>query len=163
MEKTRKTETNGQKLIASRSVMQRWPPPHPGMGDPGMLCSLMSSLGYAWMSFHVTKHSSSTRTVGAFRTPPCSSPGFSCFALLLGIQRASIFPGLQLSYVVCEHSVVADSLRPRSLPGFSVHGTFQARTPGWVAVSCSRGSSRPKDRTCKNWQQIKCRRNVHGR
>jgi len=30
-----------------------------------------------------------------------------------------------------------------SLPGFSVHGIFQARVPEWVAISFSRGSSNP--------------------
>ena len=34
-----------------------------------------------------------------------------------------------------------------SLPGFSVHGIFQARVLEWVAISFSRGSSRPRDRT----------------
>ena len=34
-----------------------------------------------------------------------------------------------------------------SLPGFSVHGIFQARVPEWVAFSFSRGSSWPRDRT----------------
>ena len=34
-----------------------------------------------------------------------------------------------------------------SLPGSSVHEIFQARIPEWVAISCSRGSSRPRDRT----------------
>jgi len=32
-----------------------------------------------------------------------------------------------------------------SLPGFSVHGIFQARILEWVAVYFSRGSSRPRD------------------
>ena len=31
--------------------------------------------------------------------------------------------------------------------GSSVHGILQARTLEWVAISSSRGSSRPKDRT----------------
>ena len=35
-----------------------------------------------------------------------------------------------------------------SLPGSSVHGISQARILGWVAISFSRGSSRPRDRTC---------------
>ena len=35
-----------------------------------------------------------------------------------------------------------------SLPGSSVHGIFQARVLEWVAISFSRGSSRPRDR---NW------------
>ena len=35
----------------------------------------------------------------------------------------------------------------RSLPGFSVHGILQARILEWVAISSSRGSSWPRDRT----------------
>ena len=34
-----------------------------------------------------------------------------------------------------------------SLPGFSVHGIFQARVLEWVAIFFSRGSSQPRDRT----------------
>ena len=34
-----------------------------------------------------------------------------------------------------------------SLPGFSVHGVFQARVLEWVAISFSRGSSCPRDPT----------------
>ena len=34
-----------------------------------------------------------------------------------------------------------------SLPGSSVHGIFKARVLEWVAISFSRGSSRPRDRT----------------
>ena len=36
-----------------------------------------------------------------------------------------------------------------SLPGFSVHGIFQARILEWVAISFSRGSSQPRD-----WTQV---------
>ena len=32
-----------------------------------------------------------------------------------------------------------------SLPGFSVHGIFQARVLEWAAISFSRGSSQPRD------------------
>ena len=35
-----------------------------------------------------------------------------------------------------------------SLPGSLVHGIFQARVLEWVAISFSRGSSQPRDRTC---------------
>ena len=35
-----------------------------------------------------------------------------------------------------------------SLPGFSVHGIFQAKILKWVAISYSRGSSPPRDGTC---------------
>ena len=34
-----------------------------------------------------------------------------------------------------------------SLPGFTVHGIFQARILEWAAVSFSRESSQPRDRT----------------
>ena len=33
-------------------------------------------------------------------------------------------------------------------PGSSVHGILQARTVEWVAISSSRGSSRPRGQTC---------------
>ena len=38
-----------------------------------------------------------------------------------------------------------------SLPGFSIHGVFQARVLEWVAISFSRGPSRPRDQT-----QVSC-------
>ena len=38
-----------------------------------------------------------------------------------------------------------------SLPGSSVHGIFQARILQWVAISFSRGSSRPRD-----WTWVSC-------
>ena len=34
-----------------------------------------------------------------------------------------------------------------SLPGSSIHGIFQARILEWVAISFSRGSSHPRNRT----------------
>ena len=38
-----------------------------------------------------------------------------------------------------------------SPPGSSIHGIFQARILEWVAISFSRGSSRPRD-----WTQVYC-------
>ena len=40
------------------------------------------------------------------------------------------------------------------LPGSSVHGIFQARLLEWVAISYSRGSSRPKDLTPTSWHLL---------
>ena len=43
-------------------------------------------------------------------------------------------------------SVVSNSLRPHGLcspPGSSIHGILQARILKWVAISFTRGSSRP--------------------
>ena len=51
----------------------------------------------------------------------------------------------------CVHSVpqlcpiLFDSM-DCSLPGCSVHGIFQARILGWVAISYSRGSSQARNR-----------------
>ena len=44
-----------------------------------------------------------------------------------------------------------------SLPGSSIHGIFQARVLEWVAISFSRGSSWPRDRTpvpCIIWRRF---------
>ena len=53
-------------------------------------------------------------------------------------------------------SVVSDSLEPMgcSPPGSSVHGIFQSRILEWVAISFSRGSSRP--RVSRDWICISC-------
>ena len=34
-----------------------------------------------------------------------------------------------------------------SWSGYSIHGIFPARIPGWIAISSSRGSSQPRDQT----------------
>ena len=39
--------------------------------------------------------------------------------------------------VKSESEVVSDSSRPHGLPGFSVHGIFQARVLEWVAIAFS--------------------------
>ena len=57
------------------------------------------------------------------------------------------------SFLKCQWSEVAQScptlcdLMDSSLPGSSIHGIFQARILEWVAISFSRGSSWPRDRT----------------
>ena len=49
---------------------------------------------------------------------------------------------------VCAQSYpIACDAMDYSPPGFSVHGNFQARILEWVAISFSRGSSRPRDQT----------------
>ena len=44
------------------------------------------------------------------------------------------------------HSVIYDPM-DCSLPGSSLHGIFQAIVLEWIAISFSRGSSQPRDRT----------------
>ena len=43
-----------------------------------------------------------------------------------------------------------------NLLGFSDHGILQVRIPEWIAISFSRGSSRPRD-----WTQVSCIVNRH--
>ena len=43
-----------------------------------------------------------------------------------------------------------------SLPGFSIHGIFQARVLEWIAISFSRGSSWPR-----NWTGVSCIAGTH--
>ena len=58
-----------------------------------------------------------------------------------------------MSYV-CMHAQLCPTLcdpMDCSLPGFSVHGTLQARGLEWAAISSSRGSFWPSD-----WTHISC-------
>ena len=62
--------------------------------------------------------------------------------------------GVPLFLLLCVHacSVARSCLTfsyplGSSPPGYSVHGILQARILEWVAISFSRGSSRPRDRT----------------
>ena len=60
---------------------------------------------------------------------------------------------LQCMKVKSESEVAQSCLTLRdpmdcSPPGSSVHGVFQARVLEWSAISTSRGSSPPNDRTC---------------
>ena len=48
---------------------------------------------------------------------------------------------------MCVCSVMSDYMGC-SLPGSSVHGISQARILEWVAISSSRGSSRPREQSC---------------
>ena len=43
-----------------------------------------------------------------------------------------------------------------SLPVSSIHGVFQARVLEWIAISFSRGSSQPGDRTQVSWTAGRC-------
>ena len=57
----------------------------------------------------------------------------------------------EAKHFMCESEVAQLCLTLRNLmdsspPGSSVHGIFQARVLEWVAISFSRGSSRPRDR-----------------
>ena len=67
--------------------------------------------------------------------------------MLIKKKNQEPFRHVIMSCVSC--SVVPNSLQPLdcTLPGSSVHGILQARVLEWVAISFSRGSSQPRDRT----------------
>ena len=56
---------------------------------------------------------------------------------------------ISISIDCVSHSVLSDSCNCMdcSPPGSSVHGILQAKVLEWVAISSSRGSSQPRDRT----------------
>ena len=66
-----------------------------------------------------------------------------------GLGRPIDYLPQDFTVSVLSRSVVFDSCNPIdcSLPGFSVHGILQARILEWVAISFSRGSSQPRNRT----------------
>ena len=77
----------------------------------------------------------------------CSMSSFNC--CFLACIQISQEAG-QKGKVRWSQSVVSDWVSDPtdcSLPGSSIHGIFQARVLEWVAISYSRGSSWPRDRT----------------
>ena len=74
--------------------------------------------------------------------------GETCISFSLEVQLVCILPPPVRSEVKLL-SCVTTLCNPMdcSLPGSSIHGIFQARVLEWVAISFSRGSSRPRDRT----------------
>ena len=74
------------------------------------------------------------------------SPEYSLKGLMLKLKLQYFGHWMQSEW---SRSVVSDSLQPVdcSPPSSTVHGILQARTLQWVAISFSRGSSQPRDRT----------------
>ena len=81
---------------------------------------------------------------------------FLCLTLVNTMQSffnrmQSLFFKQTLCCCYCAHSVVSDSFKTLwtdfSPPGSSFHGILQAKILEWVAISSSRESSQPRDRT----------------
>ena len=109
-------------------------PPSPPPVVPTSPFSMSASLFLPWK--HVYKHHFSRCHIYALIYDICFS--ISDFPLYNRLWKWK-----------WSRSVVSDSLPPVdcSLPGSSVYGILQARVLEWVAISFSRGSSRPRDRT----------------
>ena len=73
--------------------------------------------------------------------------GFISLASLFGISAYLRF-GYMLSLQSCP---TLCNPMDRSLPGSSVHGILKARILEWVAIPFSRGSFKPRERTCLSY------------
>src|SRR5574337_21007 len=71
---------------------------------------------------------------------PGKNTGVGCHFLLQCMKVKSESEVAQSCLTLCD-------LMDCSLPGSSIHGIFQARVLEWVAISFSRGPSRPRDGT----------------
>ena len=79
------------------------------------------------------------------------------FTLRPGLNSNSLFSAclVWVSEVAQSCPTLCDTM-DCSLPGFSVHGIFQAIVPEWIAISFSRGSSQPRDWTRVSWIVDRC-------
>ena len=80
-----------------------------------------------------------------------SVPLSSWWCLRMNWPGRHPFDTIGVCVCVCMHTQSCLTLCDHmscSLPSSSVHGIFQARILEWVAISFSRGSLQPRDRTC---------------
>ena len=63
------------------------------------------------------------------------------------VQNAAIIQLIFLWSEVAQSCLILCDPMDCSLPGSSIHGIFQAVVLEWIAISFSRGSSQPRDRT----------------
>ena len=89
--------------------------------------------------------------------------GQGCSALHPAYMPSAFLPFVLSSRLVAKSSLTFCSPMDWSPPGSSVHGSFQARRLEWVAISYSRGSSSPRDRTHVSWISCVGRRLLYHR
>ena len=65
----------------------------------------------------------------------------------LNFSKPIFLPVLLLLFLATKLCTTLCSSMGYSLPGLSIHGIFQAKILEWVAISFSRGSSQPRNRT----------------
>ena len=146
-----KARSIGACLLSSR--LQAATPPHPAhnlacvqqAGDPARVPSPEDRGGQEFfLGREHQRQYSQTRKVGGSASPKpqhFSRPTELTTEALLSMQKSEV---AQSCPTLCDPLDC-------SLSGSSVHGIFQARVLEWIAISFSRGSSRPRNRT-----QVSC-------
>ena len=98
-----------------------------------------------WTNFHTVTHFFFL----------CDLPVWFIFLLFLSFETSLFSSSMAGTHYTSVSDTMSEVAQPYptlcdpmdcSLPG-SIHGIFQARILEWVAISFSRGSSRPRDRT----------------
>ena len=85
--------------------------------------------------------------VSSCHSTPCLKERIHYWIHVSSCRGGSWLISLAAELLLLSHVRLFCNLMDCSLPGFSVHGIFQARILEWVVISYSRGSSRPRDRT----------------
>ena len=78
-----------------------------------------------------------------------ASPSSSSHAHLILVALSSVLPRMCIHARLLQSCLTLCDPMDSNLPGSSVHGIFQSRILGWVAMPSSRGSSQPRD-----WSQV---------
>ena len=118
-------------LLGDLHSTKSWPLHHPHM---------LSTTGKVFLIF--TKGSSQeTQIEKTCRSWLNSCKSLSSFSWVVSFICMCVCSVTTLCPTLCD-------LMDYRLPSSSVHGILQARILEWVAISSSRGSSRPRDGTC---------------
>ena len=154
-----------EKEMATHSSVLAWR--IPGTGEPGGLPSVRSHrVRHDWRDlaaaaanvshlvgaadFSCPECSPTEPSISVYCTPP-SSAWSNIIFILPDPSPPEVHPHLFPRFLrVCEVAQSCPTLCDAmgcSLPGSSIHGIPQSRILEWIAISSSRGSSRPTDRT----------------
>ena len=122
-----------EKAMAPQSSVLAWR--IPGTGEP----SGLHRVGHDWRDLAAVA-AACLKTANLLRN--------YCVSI---VRETSILFTCVCAFSVCKSCPTLCDLMDCSPPGSSVHGISQAKVLAWVAISSSRGSSRPRDQTSISW------------
>ena len=137
------------------------PSKNTGVGSHALLQGIFLTQGLdlglrhcRWILYHMSHRGSLVSAL--FKKGELAKKSFIVLLLAARSWIVCSFFCISCAWVQCvcvSCSVMSDLCYPMdySPPGSSLHGILQARILEWVAISFSRGSSRPRDRT-----QVSC-------